>query len=176
MAPIIPKRVCAEVEGELVLFLIGMRLNRPWKLHRWLPVLRAMPRMLRELEAQPELGLLHHRTHVGLREAMVVQYWRSHAQLDAYATARERAHLPAWRAFNQAIGTNGDVGIWHETYLVGSGRYESVYVNMPPFGLGRAGALQEATGPRATGRGRLAATAGAEGGGPMAGAPQGGTV
>lgn len=159
MTPIIPRRMCAEVEGEFVLFLIGLRLNRPGKLHRWLPVMRAMPRMLQELEQRPELGLLHHRMHVGLRSGMLVQYWRSHALLEAYATARDKAHLPAWRAFNRAVGTNGDVGIWHETYLVGPGRYESVYVNMPAFGLGLAGTLREATGPRATGQGRLAALA-----------------
>ncbi|MBK1660074.1 DUF4188 domain-containing protein [Paracraurococcus ruber] len=163
MVGIIPHRVCAEVEGEFVLFLIGARLNRPWKIHRWWPVLRAMPRMLAELAARPELGLLHHRLHGGLRSALVVQYWRSHALLQAYATARNRAHLPAWHAFNRAVGTNGDVGIWHETYLVGPGRFESVYVNMPPFGLGRAGALRDAVGSRATGEGRLAATAGPPG-------------
>jgi hypothetical protein len=157
MARIITKRMCAEVEGGVVVFLIGLRLNRPWKLHRWLPVVLAMPRMLRELEQRPDLGLLHHRMHCGLRGAMLVQYWRSHADLDAYATARDKAHLPAWRAFNRAVGTNGDVGIWHETYVVGPGQYEGVYVNMPAFGLGLAGTLRNATGPRATGRGRLAA-------------------
>ncbi len=162
MTRTIPRRVCGEIEGEFVLFLIGMRLNRPWKLHRWLPVMLAMPRMLQELGRQPALGLLHARTHVGLRSALVVQYWRSHELLDAYATARDKAHLPAWRAFNRAIGTHGDVGIWHETYVVGAGQYESVYVNMPAFGLGRAGRLREAAGTRTTGRGRLAATTGAE--------------
>ena len=159
MPEIHARRLCAEIEGEFVLFLIGMRLNRPWKAHRWLPVLRAMPRMLQELSARPELGLLHYRTHAGLRDAMIVQYWRSHALLDAYATARDAAHLPAWQAFNRAIGTNGDVGIWHETYVIAPGHSESIYVNMPAFGLGRAGTLRDATGARATGRGRLAAAA-----------------
>ena len=52
-----------------------------------------------------------------------------------------------------AIGTSGDVGIWHETYLVGEGRHESVYVNMPPFGLGRAGQLVPAKGRQTIGQG-----------------------
>ena len=38
MATIHPGRYTAEIEGDFVVFLIGMRLNRPWKLHRW-PVL-----------------------------------------------------------------------------------------------------------------------------------------
>jgi len=144
---IINRRVSAEIDGEFVLFLIGVRLNKPWKLN-WLPVFAAMPRMLRELSQKPELGLLHYRLHFGLRDAMVVQYWRSFAQLTAYARDRNQAHLPAWRAFNQAIGTNGDVGIWHETYIVAPGRYESIYVNMPEYGLGAAGTVHDATGSR----------------------------
>ncbi len=33
----------ANIEGDFVVFLIGMRINKPWKIHRWWPVLRAMP-------------------------------------------------------------------------------------------------------------------------------------
>ena len=33
----------------------------------------------------------------------------------------------------------GDIGIWHETYLVPAGSYESIYSNMPRFGLAVAG-------------------------------------
>lgn len=156
----IERRVCAEIEGEFVVFLIGVRVNKLWKLGSWLPVLRAMPRMLDELRAKPELGLLHARMHLGFPNAMSVQYWRSLAQLHAYAEARDHAHLPAWSAFNRRIGLNGDVGIWHETFVVADRRSESIYVNMPPYGLGRAGELHEATGTRATGRKRLGLKAG----------------
>ncbi|KEF41881.1 MAG: hypothetical protein ER33_09045 [Cyanobium sp. CACIAM 14] len=41
----------AEIEGDFVVFLIGMRINKIWKVHRWLPVFQAMPRMIRELQA-----------------------------------------------------------------------------------------------------------------------------
>ena len=74
-----------------------------------------------------------------------------------YAKSRSGAHLPAWREFNRLVGTNGDIGIWHETYRVRSGDYESVYVNMPTFGMGKAGELVEATGRRESAAGRLAA-------------------
>lgn len=30
------------------------------------------------------------------------------------------------------------MGIWHETYIVQAGSYESIYVDMPPTGLGAA--------------------------------------
>ena len=44
MAKIIAERMTAQIEDEVVVFLIGMRINRVWKLHKWLPVARAMPR------------------------------------------------------------------------------------------------------------------------------------
>ena len=155
MAAVRPERCAAEIDCDFVVFLIGARINRFWKVHKWWPVFAAMPRMLAELAKAPELGLLHARTHFGLPNVMVVQYWRSFEHLHRYATDRTLAHLPAWRAFNQAIASNGDVGIWHETYLVRAGCYESVYNNMPPYGLGVAGRLVPAQGRRMTAKGRL---------------------
>ena len=158
MSEIIAKRVCAEVEGDFVVFLIGMRINRPWKFWKWAPVAAAMPRMLIELGNQPDLGLLHARSMFGFPDIVVTQYWRSFDHLEAYAKSREAAHLPAWQAFNKAVGSNGDVGIWHETYLIENGRYENVYNNMPAFGLGRAGKLRDAAGARKEARGRVGST------------------
>jgi hypothetical protein len=85
----------------------------------------------------------------------MVQYWRSVDQLMAYATSKQADHLPAWKAFNQSVGTDGTVGIWHETFTITAGAYESVYVNMPAFGLGRAGSLEAATGHKHSAPGRL---------------------
>jgi hypothetical protein len=155
MAKIIAKRVCAELEGDFVIFLIGMRINKFWKIWRWLPVAMAMPRMLIELAKQPELGLLHARSHFGFPNVMVVQYWKSFDTLEAYATNRDAAHLPAWQHFNKMIGSNGDVGIWHETYVISAGNYENVYNNMPSFGLGVAGILKDAVGGRQSARSKV---------------------
>lgn len=159
MSTIHAERLCAEVDGEFVVFLIGMRVNRWWKPWAWGPVAAAMPRMLIELAKQPELGLLHARTHFGWPNILVVQYWRSFEALEAYAKARDRNHLPAWQAFTKAIGSNGDVGIWHETYRIQSGQYESVYNNMPTYGLGAAGRLVSAVGARHDARARMRAAA-----------------
>ncbi len=145
----------AEVEGDFVVFLIGMRINRWWKPWRWLPVAMAMGRMLAELGRAPAMGLLHARSHFGLPNVMVLQYWRSFADLHTYASAPSLEHRPAWTAFNRAVGSNGDVGIWHETFLVAAGQHESVYNNMPPFGLGLAGTLVPARGRRKSAKGRL---------------------
>jgi hypothetical protein len=151
MTPVIDRRVTAEIEGDFVVFLIGMRINRLRKFWRWLPVLVAMPRMLRELERSPEAGLLGADLYLGSpRRPMVVQYWRSFQHLETYARSKDAAHWPAWVAFNRRIGSNGEVGIWHETYLVSAGDYECVYNNMPPIGLGAATNLIPAAGRRAT--------------------------
>ncbi|HYQ47284.1 MAG TPA: DUF4188 domain-containing protein [Polyangiaceae bacterium] len=128
----------------VVVFMIGMRVNRWWKIRQWLRTALAMPRMLRELGEHPELGLLGGESWFG-RTTIMVSYWKSVDHLFAYAKLRNAEHLPAWRAFNKHIGTNGDVGIWHETYIVQPGAHESVYVNMPEFGLGKVRGLRAAS-------------------------------
>jgi hypothetical protein len=151
VAKVIPKRVTADIDGDFVVFLIGMRINRFWKVWKWIPVFFAMPRMLRELEQRPEAGLLGAKLYLGgLRTPTVIQYWRSFDQLEAYARNKDNEHWPAWVEFNKEVGSNGDVGIWHETYLVPAGAYDCVYNNLPPIGLGEASRLVPATGRRAT--------------------------
>jgi Domain of unknown function (DUF4188) len=158
VAPINARRT-GRLDGEFAVFLIGMRINRWWKVGQWLPVALAMPRMLRELTAHPELGFLGAEQWFG-RTTIMVSYWRSIDHLLAYAKSRTAGHLPAWRAFNNAVGTNGDVGIWHETYKSRPGDYETIYVNMPPFGLLRAGMTCAAEGSHADAPSRLAARGG----------------
>jgi hypothetical protein len=159
MSSIIPERMSAQIDGDFVVFLIGMRINRPLKVTKWWPVFMAMPRMLRELyTSRPETGFLGH-TSLGLLN--LIQYWRSFEHLEAYARSRDASHWPAWVAYNRAMKeTRGDVGIWHETYQVRAGEYETVYSGMPPFGLGTAGELVAASGHRESARGRMAGRSG----------------
>ena len=151
------ERLTATFEDHFVVFMIGLRINQPWKIQKWLPVVRAMPRMLQELYRQPELGFIHAEMWFS-RTTIMVQYWRSMEQLLAYATNKQAEHLPAWRSFNKGVGTDGSVGIWHETYAASPGSYENVYVNMPSFGLGKAGVLQSATGAKKSASDRLLVT------------------
>ena len=152
------ERLTGKLDGEFVVFLIGMRVNSPLKLHKWMPVAAAMPRMIKELYRHPEMGFLHAEAWFG-RTTIMVQYWRSMDELLAYAKNKNAEHLPAWRAFNQAVGTDGSVGIWHETYAISPGGYESIYANMPSFGLGKAGSLVPAAGARNSAAERLRAQA-----------------
>jgi hypothetical protein len=132
-------RMTADLDGEFVVFLIGMRINRPWKLHKWIPVAAAMGPMLRVLAKRKDLGLLAYHTWISPTGPLVVQYWRSVEHLERFARDTTLPHQAAWRKFNQRVGTSGDVGVWHETYMVPAGRHESAYMNMPRFGLGAAG-------------------------------------
>jgi Domain of unknown function (DUF4188) len=150
----------ASIDGEFVVFLIGMRVNQPLRVDKWLPVVAAMTRMIGELREQPHLGLLHAEMWTA-RTSIMVQYWRSMEQLLEYAKNKSAQHLPAWRAFNKAVGDGGSVGIWHETYAVAPGTYEAFYGNMPPFGLGVAGRLEPAVGGKRSAAGRLGRAANA---------------
>ena len=155
MSEVIPERVTADVDGDFVVFRIGMRANVLWKVHRWLPVFLAMPRMLSELEADPESGLLGYQTDFGVRTVTMTQYWRSFEDLREYARDSDGEHLPAWQRYNQEFGSSDDVGIWHETFLVREDEYEAVYNNMPPYGLGDVAELIPASGREETAAGRL---------------------
>ena len=152
-------RMSARMDAPFCVFLIGMRFNRLWKIHHWLPVLRDMPRMLAELKRRPELGFLGGNTWFG-RTTISVQYWRSFEALTDYARNPNLKHLPAWGRFRKLVGNSGEVGIWHETYRVSAGQYESIYHNMPPFGLGEVGRLVPATGRHESAAQRMAAETG----------------
>jgi hypothetical protein len=72
------------------------------------------------------------------RTTMQVGYWRSLSHLVEFAGDQDRPHLPAWRRYYRKVAKSASVGIWHETYLVRPGGFETVYANMPAFGLAEA--------------------------------------
>ena len=65
MADVIPARMTHGYDGDLVVFLIGMRINKPWRPDLWLPTFNAMPKMLAELSRDPDSGLLGYRMTFG---------------------------------------------------------------------------------------------------------------
>jgi hypothetical protein len=155
MPTVHPGRYTARIEGPFVVFLIGFRINRPLAFNKWIPVAQAMGPMLKELYANPQLGVLAAQTSLYWPGIMVTQYWRSFDQLVDYAQSSNAAHLPAWKAFNQSVGDDGSVGIWHETYQVAPGKFECIYANMPRFGLALAGTQEPATGHLRDARSRM---------------------
>jgi len=153
----INRRITASIEGDFVVFIIGARLNRWWKLPKYLWFLSTMPKMLAEVAAKPESGFLGYQP---LSLTTNMQYWRSLEQLTAYSRDRDQTHYPYWVKFNREIGSNGDIGIWHETFLVRAGEYECIYNNMPLRGLAKASKQIDAVGRASTAMGRLGRTDG----------------
>lgn len=131
-------RFTAEYDGDLVVFLIGARIHKPLRFRQWVPVVRAMTAMQREIAQHPDIGCLAIENYGALRP-ISVQYWKSFQHLERFARSAEWSHLDAWRRFNRLIRDRGEVGIWHETYLVGAGEFETMYGNMPRVGLAGAG-------------------------------------
>lgn len=174
MAEIHPGRYTAELDGPVVVFLIGMRVNKLWKVWAWLPVFLAMFPMLYRLMRDPDRGLLGSKTWLSWRQVMLVQYWESFEKLEAFARSPDEPHVDAWARFNQRLSGSGDtgiegsppgdaerrrpvpaVGIWHETYRIEPGTVECVYGDMPRVGLPAATDHVPATGTRLTARRRL---------------------
>jgi hypothetical protein len=133
-------RFSADIDGDFIVFLIGMRFNHPLKVHKWAPVVLAMPKMLKAIDEHPEIGCLGYQQWVG-RTTILVQYWRDFESLDRFARDKDQPHIEPWRRFNRAVGKSGDVGIWHETFKVRAGEYEAIYANMPTFGLAKASSV-----------------------------------
>ena len=157
MATFIAGRFTAQFDEPFVVFLIGMRVNRFTAFSKWVPVARAMRPMLQTLYQHPEKGFLGGENFFRLFPVttLLLSYWRSFEDLEHFARNPSDPHLNAWQQFNRAVGSDGSVGIWHETYLIEPGHYEAIYGNMPVFGLAAATQHVPATGRRETAAGRL---------------------
>ncbi len=138
MRKVQPGRYTAKIDGPFVVFIIGMRINKFHRPDKWLPVARAMPPMLKTLSEHPAKGFLGGENFLYWRGFAFAQYWRSFEDLERFASDPGDPHRGAWQRYNKAVGTDGTVGIFHETYKVEAGAYECVYGNMPVFGLGSA--------------------------------------
>jgi len=158
MSAIFPERYTTEMDGSFVVFLIGSRINRWSALSKWLTVGRAFNEMVGVLQSHPEKGFLKGEQFFRLfpMETLMVSYWRSFDDLERFARDRNDPHLKAWQDFYRNVGFDGSVGIWHETYLIEPNHYETLYGNMPLFGLAAASQKRiKAGGRRNTARERV---------------------
>jgi hypothetical protein len=125
MAQIIKGRKFANVQGDFVVFLIGMRVNNWLMIHKWFPVAMAMPKMIKSC-------IKIHKADSWARIAgwqdnnirAVLEIIRTS---EAYAKNKDMEHFPAWKAFNLKARQSGVVGVWHETYKISQGSYE-IYI------------------------------------------------
>ena len=130
-------KFAADGTDPVTVFMVGIRVNRwraPW---HWLPLLLALPPMVRELVAEPDSGLLGYRLLLGpgARQAMLLQYWRDAEDLHTFARDPDSPHRAAQQRFWRHYAAAGAaVGVWHE--LLPTSGPESLYGNMPPTGIG----------------------------------------
>jgi hypothetical protein len=129
-------RMTAEIEGDFAVFITGMRINRYWKIHQWYPNFRDMRKILMALFSDPENGALCAHHAWTRRGPILIGYFRSVEQLERFANDPQQPHAEVWARYFKRMKNNGDVGVWHETFVVRSGEYEAVYDYMPsPTGL-----------------------------------------
>jgi hypothetical protein len=136
------KRNVADIEGDIVVYINGMRLNKLRALPKWLLAGRKLAKMFDRLEADPESGFLGYQpAFMGIRSGAAIQYWRSLEDLTQFARDPNDLHAPAWKWYNDEVDTGGGVGFWAELYVVNASHYETFYRNMPPIGLGAISGL-----------------------------------
>ncbi|KAJ5675510.1 hypothetical protein N7462_008407 [Penicillium macrosclerotiorum] len=129
-------------DKQIVVFLLGARSNHP--LGSLAPGMKFLSdsviAMMRELQADPEsAGLLgttrwlNQEAPAG-NETMTVMYWRDHESLQRFAHGS--LHTSVMRDWVAVEKKNPHLAIFHETYVVPRGNWESIYVNSKPVGLG----------------------------------------
>lgn len=154
MGKVVKGRYTAKINDSFVIFVIGFRINRLWAIHRWVPIIVQMQKMIIELYRNKELGFLDMKFFLSWKGITLIQYWKSFDHLEQYAK-KGQTHLKAWKSFNQKVAKGNTVGFYHETYIVEPGNYETIYVNMPVYGLARASEHIPVRGKRETASGRL---------------------
>lgn len=99
-------------------------------------------------------GLFHaERFTMGWRHLGAWHYWASFEALDAWS--RRPPHADWWREALDRMRARGDLGVYHEAFLVARRDVESIYLDCPPIGLAAFGDVAEPVGPRTTARDRL---------------------
>ena len=140
---IIPTTFTGRCEGDFVVFLIGSRCNTAYPLTKSYTSLRkAFMSMQAELESDPSIGYMGGDLYVGANDrkstTMFVQYWRNYESLQKWSHKRMSLHLKKMSEYTSKNQIDTPDGIWHETYKVRDGEYETIYHNMPPIGLALA--------------------------------------
>jgi hypothetical protein len=129
----------------LVVFHLGFRSNHP--LGPFAPGVKDLGKhfaaMNESLVAEAEkYGLVGHSAWRAAERGnhnstMVVFYFRNIEGLNAFA--HDPIHRAGWDWYHSYVKNTGHkhIGIYHETFSVKAGDYETIYENMPPSLLGR---------------------------------------
>ncbi|CAF2125787.1 unnamed protein product [Rotaria magnacalcarata] len=133
----------ARCDGDFVVFLIGSRPNGPNPFEKsFIDLKSAFQSMIKDLESDSTSGYMGGDLYVGANErkssVLYVQYWRNYESLQGWTHKKMGVHFKSVTQYMNKDRSAGLYGIWHETYKVRDGEYESIYENMPPIGLALA--------------------------------------
>ncbi len=139
MAKIFPGRFTAQVstqiEDPFIVLILGIRINNFLLFWKWIPTIFSSFPMVFTLVRHKAAGFLGGQATFFWPGIGIIQYWRTFDELEQFARSQRYPHLKSWRWYNKAIGARGSVGLWHEVYFVEPDCHETVYDNMPIFGL-----------------------------------------
>jgi hypothetical protein len=139
MAQPIAERMAGEITGEFVLFLIGARLNRPWKVSPGFRRPRDAAVCWPSSTPAPNSPAACNRIHAASALMMVGPVLAKPCTAAGLRDRTGPGALPASRDFT-ARSTEGRRCRESGTYLIGPGAVDCLYVNMRPLGSVRAGA------------------------------------
>ena len=149
-------RVVASLPGsiaELALARIGL-IARRWSARG---AVRSLAKAAERAATEAKVagaGLLHaERFAAGTGHVVLLQYWRDYESMEAWT--RRPPHSEWWRSAVDRMRRKGDLGVYHESFLVPRANVESIYLDSPPVGLMAFGDLDDANGPRTAARDRL---------------------
>lgn len=154
---VIPGRHQADLHGEVILFPIGMKINRWWAVHKWGKPLINTIRLWRHVQTKHPSGYLSGYLFAYSRGVGMMQYWQDFESLEAFAHDDSQPHLSSWRQLVAQTGRDQTFGYWHETYVIDSTNAETIYGSMSPFGLGAAVGHAPIDGTSQSARNRLGA-------------------
>ena len=118
-------------DQDFVLFALGMRVHHYGNPLRLMRLYRLIPQVFDEAKRSP--GYLAGTYRFSMREPLIIQYWRSMEDLQAYA--HQGAHAAIWKHFHQEVMASAQVGLWHEAFQIRVAEQHSNYVNMPLTGM-----------------------------------------
>jgi hypothetical protein len=125
---------------DVTVFLIGIRINHPLGLLAPGVTKLQMPEMIKDLEEHSEeygfLGMtnwLNASDRTTNSELLQVCYFRNNEGLQKFA--HSKLHRDNWDWYNRHIKEIPHISIYHETYHVPKGNWESIYVNSHISGI-----------------------------------------
>ena len=107
-----------------------------------------------QVAIETRAGLLgSERVSFGWKHVGFLQYWASFEALDTWS--HTSPHATWWKLAVERMRVKGDIGVYHEAYVVARSNVESIYLDCTGVGLSAFGVTSEPVGPKTTARDRL---------------------